>query len=410
MKARFAILVLFISLFYTSLPAQPTTTYTVATVPDPKESGGGYVSDPAGYLGTDGVARLNSLIAELEQRSTAQIAVVVLPSIGDEVPKDFAVSLFQRFGIGQKGVDNGLLILTVMDQRRSEIETGYGMEALLPDVICFRILLDELVPRFQQGDYAGGLLATVGRIKVLLEDPKALAEMKAAADPYRGWPMVMGYRIHPGLYWYAVAAILFGVGVLAWLFITLINKEDLYDKYRHVRYVSWLGFLFLFPVPYFILYFILQGILYRLRNQPRYSQLNGQLMRKLNDQEEDEFLAGGQLTEEEVGSVDYDVWVTDDKSDIQILRYAKRGFRYQACPKCGYVTYHHAHSQVLEAATYHSSGSRALYYECKNCHYQHQEIQVIPMKTRSSSGSSSGGGGGSWGGGSSGGGGAGASW
>ncbi len=409
MNIRIGISFLLWFLWAGALQAQ---SYTVNEVPDPKASGGGYVSDPAGLLANGGAAALNRMIASLERTSTAQIAVVVLPGIGDNVPKDFAVSLFEHWGIGQKGADNGLLILVVMDQRRTEIETGYGLEALLPDVICYRILLEELVPRFQQGDYTGGLTATVSRIKTLLESPEALAEMRRAVDPQQGWPKVMGYKVHPALYAYGFISILLGLAIMAWVVITLLNKEDLYDKYRHVRYVTWLGLIFVFPLPYIILYLGLRAVLQRLRNQPRYSSLNGQPMRKLNDQEEDEFLEAGQLTEEELGSVDYDVWVTDDRSDVQILRYARRLSRYKSCPRCNYLTYYHAHSQVLEHATYHSSGRKALHYECKNCHYQHQEIVVIPQKTRSSGGSggSGGGGGGSWGGGSSGGGGAGASW
>jgi len=391
-----------------SLTAQ---TFTVSSVPNPKSgSSNGYVSDPARILSEDAVTQINLLISSLEQTSTAQMAVVVLPSIGEEVPKDFATSLFKHWGIGQKGADNGLLLLVVMDQRRSELETGYGLEGLLPDVVCFRILLDELVPRFQQQDYNGGVVGVVLRVKALLEDPEALAELRASLDPTRSWPRVMGERVHPALYWYALIAIFFGLGIIVWLLINLMSKEDLYDKYRHIRYATALVFVFLFPLPYLLLYFILRGTLNRLRNQRRFSKVNGLPMHKLDDQEEDAYLEQGQLTEEALGSVDYDVWVTEDGSDIMVLSYAKRMSKYSACPECKFKTYYHAHTKVLQSATYSSSGNQEVVYECKNCNYRKRTIQVIPMKTRSSSGSGSGGGGGSWGGGSSGGGGGGASW
>jgi len=384
--------------------------YTVEDVPNPKNGGNGYVSDAGRLLSDDAVTQVNLLIGSMENTSTAQMAVVIVPSIGDEVPKDFATRLFEHWGIGQKGADNGLLLLIVTDQRRAEFETGYGLEGLLPDIICLRILLEELVPRFQEGDYNGGVIGAVQRVKVLLEDPAALEEMRVALDPQRGWPRVMGERIHPALFWYAIISLFFGLGVLVWMLINLFNKEDLYDKYRHIRYAKLLIFVFLFPIPYLVLYFVLKGVLHRLRNQRRFSKANGLPMHKLTESEDDTYLEKGQVTEEILGSVDYDVWVTDDGSDVLVLSYAKWFTKYGACPECKFRTYHKASTTVLQHATYSSSGSMEVIHECKNCNYQKRNIVVIPMKTRSSSGGGSGGGGGSWGGGSSGGGGAGASW
>ena len=392
------------------LLSQSSDAYTVETVPDPKRNGGGYVSDPAGIITFEQRQTLNSMIRQLEDNSTAQIAVVVLPSIGQQVPKDFATRLFNTWGIGQAENDNGLLLLIVMDQRRSEIETGYGLEGVLPDVICYRVLLDELVPNFQKEAYGTGLISTVGRLKQLLEDPVALEEIKAAES---GPPIkyLFGLRLPPVVYWYIVVTMLVCVGLLAWIAITMTNKEDLYDKYRHIRYVYAIVFLILFPVPYIFIYFFVRRLLKRLRDQPRFSKLNGKPMRKLSEEEEDEYLENGQITEEALGVVDYDVWVTDDLDDIMILRYAKRFSAYSKCPKCNYQTYHLAQTQTLRRATYSHSGKEKKIYECKNCDYIHSKIVIIPQKTRSSSSSGGGGGGGgSWGGGSSGGGGAGASW
>ena len=105
-----------------------TQSYFPNTVPNPKDVGNGYLSDPAGLIAPSTRMQINSVIADLEAKSTAQVAVVVLPSIGDAVPRQFAYELFQLWGIGQKENNNGLLLLIVMDQRRSEIETGYRRE------------------------------------------------------------------------------------------------------------------------------------------------------------------------------------------------------------------------------------------------------------------------------------------
>jgi uncharacterized protein len=109
--------------------------YTVETVPDPKSSPSyHYVSNPDGVIEESTVAQIDSLLANLEKTTTSQVAVVVLNSIGETVPKTFATKLFNYWGIGDREKDNGLLILMVMDQRSIEFETGKGMEGVLPDV------------------------------------------------------------------------------------------------------------------------------------------------------------------------------------------------------------------------------------------------------------------------------------
>ncbi len=386
--------------------------HTIESVPDPKLMGGGYVSDPDVYLSALEVVKLNNLIKETEENTTAQIAVVLLKSIGNENPKDFATRLFAHWGIGYADTDNGLLILSVMDQRRTEFETGYGMEAVLTDVQCYRIGMQELVPYFKQEQYGQGLIAAVSRIKTILENPEAAADIRSdrqSRAAHRGSNgIIPGLPL--GLEIYFLINLLFHLILATRVFYILRSKQDLYDKYMSIRKWKLLVFIFIFPLLYLVAYFLLKGLLKQLRNHPRYSKANGQLMRKLKESEEDYYLSQGQITEEEIGSVDYDVWVTEEEDDILILRYKKPFTKYSPCPKCRFTTYFHARSVTIRAATYHSSGKKEEKYECKNCSYQYSKYITIPMKTRSSSGSGGGGGGGSWGGGSSGGGGAGVSW
>lgn len=392
-----------------SLALQSQTGIRVEEVPDPKKTAEkGYVSDPGSYLSPNAVRQLNNLISSLESNATAQIAVVLLPSIGDQIPKDFATELFQYWGIGQAGNDNGLLILVVMDQRRVEFETGYGLEGVLPDVICYRIINEDFVPHFKVGDYDTGLINSVDRVKTLLEDPAALEEIRAEMRPKRKY--VFGTPIPPVLYYYLIVTLFFHLAVAVWVALTMANKETLYDKYRHIRYVRAFIFIILFPVPYIAFWFILGSLLQRLRNQTRYSKLNGEPMRKLTEEEEDDFLKKGQIMEEQLGSVDYDVWVTEDLEDVMILPYAKRTSKYTKCPKCQFRTYHHLHTNTLRHATEYSTGLKERIHECENCNYINRKTIVIPRISRSSGGSGGGGGGSSWGGGSSGGGGAGGSW
>lgn len=397
----------FLLLFTVQLSGQ--SALRVEDVPDPKKMGDrGYVSDEGRYLSPDAVRRLNDLILSLELNSTAQIAVVLLPSIGDQVPKDFATELFQYWGIGQTDKDNGLLILVVMDQRRVEFETGYGLEAVLPDVICYRIINENFVPYFKQGDYDNGLISSVDRIKTLLEQPEVLQEIRSEMKPKRKF--IFGQPILPALYYYLIVSFFFHFAITVWVMITLANKEALFDKYRDIRYARAFVFVILFPLPYIIFWFVLGRLLDKLRNQPRFSKLNGKPMRKLSEEEEDEFLKKGQIVEEKLGAIDYDVWVTEDLDDVMVLPYTRRFSRYDRCPKCQFRTYHHIHTNTLRHATRSHSGEKEQIHECENCHYMHRQIIIIPRITSSSSSGGGGGGGGGWGGGSSGGGGAGGSW
>jgi uncharacterized membrane protein YgcG len=122
----------------------------VSWVPNPRASGA-WVHDGADLLSPQGEAEINAQIQQLEQRTGAEIAVVLLPGINGEVPRDFATALFNRWGVGQKGKDNGVLVLHVIDQRRVEIEVGYGLEASLTDARCQQILERVTIPHLKAG-------------------------------------------------------------------------------------------------------------------------------------------------------------------------------------------------------------------------------------------------------------------
>ena len=112
-------------------------------------------------------------LRDFKARTGAEVAVVVLPSIGDAVPKHFATALFEYWSIGQKGADNGVLVLHVLDLRRVEIETGYGNEGPLPDVKCHWLIESVVIPAFKAGHFAQGRDALTRGILYALEHPEA---------------------------------------------------------------------------------------------------------------------------------------------------------------------------------------------------------------------------------------------
>ncbi|RRB07258.1 TPM domain-containing protein [Larkinella rosea] len=152
--------------------------YTLETVPNPKQNRSSeYVSNPDHMLSDRAVDQINTKLQALEDSTTAQVAVVCLNSIGENVPKDFATALFRKWGLGYQKKNNGLLILLVKDQHRIEMETGYGLEGILTDALCRRIQTRQMVPLAKSGDFDGAVVAGVTEITRLLTAPEAAREV-----------------------------------------------------------------------------------------------------------------------------------------------------------------------------------------------------------------------------------------
>ena len=103
-------------------------------------------------------------MAAFERETGHQIAVLTLPSLQGDTLEGFSIRVAEAWKIGQKGFDNGAILLIVRDDRKLRIEVGYGLEGVLPDAIANRIISEVIVPRFRENDYAGGIEAGVNAI------------------------------------------------------------------------------------------------------------------------------------------------------------------------------------------------------------------------------------------------------
>ncbi len=170
--------------------------YTVETVPNVKVSENRLVSDPGKVLSESARVGLDSRLTDLEAKTTAQVAVVILPSIGTQNDFQFAQELFTHWGIGQSSNDNGLLILVIMDQRTVRFHTGRGLEGMLPDVVCKRIQEQYMVPLFREGRTDEAVASGVDQVIKILTDPVYASEIQgeSAAPPLWDvlYPMVLG--------------------------------------------------------------------------------------------------------------------------------------------------------------------------------------------------------------------------
>lgn len=139
-----------------------------AIPPKPSAGTGVYVQDYAGIIRESDKKLMLQLGQELDNKTTAQVAVLTIPSLEGESLEDYSLEVLRTWGIGQKGKDNGVLILIAAKDRKSRIEVGYGLEGVLPDGLTGRIQDRYMLPYFRKGDYSKGILqgyaATAGTI------------------------------------------------------------------------------------------------------------------------------------------------------------------------------------------------------------------------------------------------------
>jgi len=129
-----------------------------AGIPDKPQR---YVVDLAGIVDDATENRLNGYLQELEQKTTAQMVVLTILSLEGESIEDFSIAIaHDKWKLGQKGKDNGVLFLISVKDRKYRIEVGYGLEGVLPDSLVGSIGRDVLVPYFKKGDYSNGIFAT----------------------------------------------------------------------------------------------------------------------------------------------------------------------------------------------------------------------------------------------------------
>jgi len=137
----------------------------------------GRVTDEADLLKPEDRSAIDAELADLEQKSTDQVAVVTLKSLQGYPIEDFGIQLGRKWGIGQKGKDNGILLVVAPNEHKVRIEVGRRLEPIMTDLMSKLIIENAIVPAFRNNDFAGGIRAGVRDIKdVLLGDPEAVKE------------------------------------------------------------------------------------------------------------------------------------------------------------------------------------------------------------------------------------------
>lgn len=143
----------------------------------------GRVVDDANLLDSAQQQALTEKLAALEDKTTAQLVVVTLPSLQGEPIEDFGVRLGRHWAIGQKDKNNGVLLIVAPEERKVRIEVGYGLEGVLTDALARVIIDTAILPRFRAGDMAGGIIAGAEDIVAVLSGGAQEIEQRALSRP-----------------------------------------------------------------------------------------------------------------------------------------------------------------------------------------------------------------------------------
>ena len=161
------------------------------------------VNDYAGLLASDARARLEQRLTERERATGTQMAIAIFPGLEGESLEDFSIRLAQQWRIGRKGLDNGVILLVFVRDRKVRLEVGYGLEPVIPDSVAAQIIRESLRPRFREQRYAEGLEAAADAVYARIA-PGAVPPPPAPRRP----------SDTSGFYPFLFAAL--ALGVIAW--------------------------------------------------------------------------------------------------------------------------------------------------------------------------------------------------
>jgi uncharacterized protein len=131
---------------------------------------------------------LENMLAEFEKRKGSQVAVLIVPTTGEEDIEQYSMRVVEAWKLGRKEQDDGVLLLVAKNDRKLRIEVGYGLEGILPDVVCKRIIRNEIAPEFKKGNFYQGIHAGLEKILNLIEKEE-LAAPDQSGSPEDGEDM-----------------------------------------------------------------------------------------------------------------------------------------------------------------------------------------------------------------------------
>lgn len=253
----------------------------------------GRVNDLAGLLDDATRERLEQKLANLEQATGAQVVILTIPSLEGESLEEFSHRVASTWQLGQKGKDNGVLFMIAKNDRKMRLEVGYGLESVLPDATCRRILDNLVRPRFRAGDFAGGIEAGVEAVARVIQGQALPEEAQKSPKERAGGELgFLGTLLFLGIFLLVVGIFsllaLFSSGCQSWfLYLFLLPFWAAFPGVIHpyVGLFTGAGWLVLFP--------ILKGLLFKTPWGSAFRKAHPDLVRMATSRSRGGFWSGG---------------------------------------------------------------------------------------------------------------------
>lgn len=343
-----------------------------------------YVSDPGNLVSASTKRQVNESLAEIRRQTTCEVVVAVPPSIGDAEPAEWSEQLFTLWKIGKKDKDNGVLIMISPDSHAWQIMTGYGTEGVLPDIACATIGRRTIVPEMRDNDDLDAAVASsVKLVGEALTDPAVAEELRSSQADY-GDGDIEPLDEEVFFYFFLVVS---GAMCVASLIVFchdwwVNRRRDRFYKAeawrKHIPLYLIMGVISFGPG---LIFALLAWIKYRLaRVMPRKCDTCGAKMHRLPEDKDNEYLTDSQDFEENLNTVDYDVWECPKCGTVERFPFKVKQTKYTECPQCHTIAMTEIRDNVIVPATTRHAGEGEKVYECKYCHHQHRKRYTIPRK------------------------------
>lgn len=344
-----------------------------------------YVADPENRLSAAARSRINRRLQILRDSTTAEVAVAVVPSIGDYSVEDFSEKVFTKWGLGKKDNDNGVLLLISPDSREVRIQTGYGAEGVLPDITCGRIIREAVIPNMRRDCLDCAVDEATAMISRVMSEPEYAGELRSGmSDNHSGFGEApVSKETMTGFVWIVVGLLwLLAAGTFVRYRLKTRAMRSAQDKSLEWRAsLLMLGILSLATLLTALPFYLLALFHYR---RARYGshvcrRCDGKSVR-LKGREAMAALTPSQQFEEKIGSVGYDVHRCGKCGDTEVTAFPSRNSKYSVCPHCGTRAYHFVGNTTLRQPTFQAEGEGVSQYRCEYCGKSDNKGFRIPKK------------------------------
>ncbi len=366
------------------LTVSASKTYSINDVPRIMTAQSrGFVCDPDGYLNARQSAEINRNLKRMENTTTAEMIVVLLPNVDDD-PTQFAVNLATEWGVGKGSNNNGIILLIVMNTHDCILQVGYGLEGVLPDFVCNEIIQQEIIPLLKQDNLYDAIEATIRSVNRIISDPKAAAEIAGTAKLKMDAEQEELLELFR---WFICAVVFLSFIYTITVYIGACRSSRRARGNNYTRAICWRSRLIKLLVGAIIscgaglIFYLLALWRYKYwRTRRVICDTCGTKMHRLSEEEDNKYLTSTQDCEERLGSTDYDVWLCPKCGTIERFPFRPlHGNKYTECPACHAMAFAQKYDRMVRRPTSRTPGLGQKIYVCEHCgHTEHKDYNIPP--------------------------------